>query len=258
MAKFFLGLFGLVYATGVSAALDEAFRNSFPNLVQDQCRSSLSYSLDDAFGAKQKEYHERVNCIFSQGLKKAVERDNAEVLQKANELNVSFPLEVPPISSCSVSLEEISAQQKINGLKTRCTFEGGDSNIEKDYSACAIAEMALAEWCGYEQFLIWKSKDETFQSVRSTLGGGGKGSGYLSNDSVRSEELATELERSKKAMRESLRQYQKIRQSYRWHVSLELILAQLKNTQKMSSTIREAVYTWPEKFINASSHICDQ
>ena len=241
----------------VSAKVGEKIRTDFPQIVQELCQSSLTYSLDKNLEEESKKYHDRMNCLFNHAMSDAVNDMNREFSKKWNKIPQSASFENISFSGegCS-SLKQVQRIQITKGYQTLCDTEGENPTVDtKNYSACKVTETAMNEFCAYQEYLEWKYFDDYRSEgiFDSTLLFG-------FNERFEEEKFRheSELAKAKRALEEMLYRYEKFEQQNRIHMWLVTVRAALEKTRDLLTEIRKAVYKFPDKFNYAASKNCDQ
>ncbi len=229
------------------------FREAFPDTITKMCSSTIDYNLDRTVKDVSDEYHNTRNClansIISQSIHtinqdiRAIVHEKADVLPEAGDLSQE---------QCDEDLfQNTRQQQEAKGLQTRCGETKPHSSVLAAFSPCRVAEMWLAEWCGYEKYLWGKQRDDVSF-------GNEFGAAALSPDEW--QQIFTqkrisyqhESEKSKQALQDTLWFYQKFEHNYRLWAWSTVIKENLKDIRDKLVEFRDVIETYPTKFINAA------
>ncbi len=254
---FLLGTF--IFQVPAAFSLDSGLRDNFAEMTQKQlCHSSLSYSLDEPLVQAQEKYQKKINCLFNDAMAQSINHMNADFTRIWKEIPSTANFEdIERNDECTPSenMQETIKSQINNGYESMCPTEDYNPTIDKFYSACHVTETVMNEFCAYQEYIEWKILDEShaekqFEEKTNV--------GFFEADRGNKGKHRAELEKSKKALFETLYRYQKWEQNYRFHMWLTTIWEALKKTHAMSTILRKAIYKFPDKFNYAASELCDQ
>ena len=234
--------------------VDDELRDQFQEMTTKSklCHASKGYSLDTKYEEARDAYHKLMNCMFNDAMQKSVNKMHADfrkTLSTVTQRNARV-LEDLSFETDGCSLEKVQAEQKGNGYESLCETEGDNPTIDKNYSSCHVAEAAMNEFCGYQEYLKWKTLD--YKSFEKEYPAEDFNQDYLEQGTAKSDERVKaydgELKKEQKALEEMVLRYQKWEQSYRMHMWFVAILDSLKETKRMLNELKVAVYQFPDKF----------
>ena len=287
----FLGLFWGINL-GFASELDPIFRQNFSNILDEFCHSKVKYPLPETveqereptfnFDARKAEFHETINCIFTDGFGNLP----AHVHQKVEPhfRGESFPLESesPDLSACEgKTLAEIVQAQKNTpdqklGFQTACSFAGPEfrdkesenfsfqnlsdheyDSVKSLYSACVLGEAVWNEFCAYDRYLWAKERDTVSDLLEQ------KNEGNLSNSfSAREKKwrekkdfYAAEREKTKKAIAATLQLYQNYEQNYHLHSWFEVLGDGIWRSRSDLKTLKNQVRIWANHLPGRSTDV---
>lgn len=253
-----LGIAGSIFFPKPLHALNQETKNNFPEFIKNHCTPSLEYTLSLPIKEAQARYHKHINCIFNQGMQQMVATNHQEFRPHFAEAQSDQTLEdINFAGECS--LEEVFATQKENGFQTQCEFAEGDSLIENPHSACRITEIVTNEFCAYQEYWAIKMEDDSGRQNRmKEESKDTNASSALQGLEGQDRHYQTEMIKSEEILWNMIRRYKEFETAHRLHLWYTLQRDHLQQTQKFLYQIRTAIQSWPSKFINAASRICDQ
>ncbi len=248
----------------VHAELPTKVRDNLSDIIKDYCHSSVTYSINDFIGTwdtenntwaedegKAQEFHKTVGCIFDSALKELTEKEKL-VAEKSFDTG-SLPIKTFSLEAeCSglESLESIQLTQEANGFDSKCQEGKKIKEISQFYSACRIAETVLQEWCGYDLFLYTKMQDEEsfYESQKSVVSHNELAARFRAEK----KKMEEERERVERTVFATINWYQQAETAMTQDAWLVAIQSQLEKINKQWATMRSALGTFVDKFLNAS------
>jgi hypothetical protein len=255
--KLFAGIFLGAILTPffqISADLDPTVRERlFPwesfagekhaGLVRELCGNKNSYSLDETLEIVSARYHAGMSCFFDEAMRTAVAQTDENV--------IAF--------SSSEKQENVRAElQKIRGANfensENCTIVLPKKPVDfcadqPNYSACMISEIALREWCGYQQFLSAKSRDTVSFSHENPTGNRAE---LLSDFEIWQRAFDREQKKSAESLAVMLSFYTNFLEQYQLHAWSVGLRMELNDSQTHFQSFLQDFDQFSAKFINAS------
>lgn len=257
---------GLLFVGGIAptyAELPSKMRDNFSDIVKEYCHSTVSYDIKDVLGTwdgevwseegKAYEFHKTVGCVFDSALQELTEQSKFEV-QAAKSFgsgggkNVSVEVFVPTGNCQPQFLSLTQQEQETNGFESLCKDYEVDE-LKQAYSSCRVAETVLQEWCGYDLFLFAKAQDEASFYKQNI---------FLSREEMSSQfraekyRLEEERVRAEQAVMDTLQWYEETESATRQSVWIVALTEQLDFIQREWGTLRSALGTFVDKFLNAA------
>ncbi len=254
----------ILLTTSVYANLDKNFRENFTEIIKEQTHSSIQYSLDDISGFKLEkrnndydwkctagkclEYQKKIDCLFDDAFENAVNQTNYYVNDFVKQ-NIAGLEKVQLRENCDeITLKNIQKIQEENGFSSKCQGKF----TSRFYSSCRVSETILNELQAYENFLLAKSNDMKSFSRENFEYDDGKNNVIQNFKKIRNKFLQ-EMEKSKKAVTNTLILYKDFVHYYRIHAWLMAIKEKTRNLQRRWLEDQQALETFPAKFLKASS-----
>jgi len=269
----FQNVFAQVHLPKVNIDGTKIERADFPLIIRSICRSAIKYSLDKPgmadFDKAKNNFYGALNCLLREAKYYAKKRYDSETAGLINPLGFAYMTSGGSwdSSSCFAKLDNLRVLKDYStttgtvpvnfvdfkdNMNTLC-IDGRDFN----YKSCIVMEVFYKELCGYQEFLYWRM-------VNTSVNATDFGDKPLTLDKLgtvldaKDKYIEDELEKSKKFVDKLVVEYTNYETSYKTHSRLVAIEYGLKMARAFSEQIRRAINTWPAKFINASSEICEQ
>lgn len=265
----------LLLPSVANADLDPVFRENFQPWVEELCHAGIEYELDDRVWdwldpetgevveeGKSTEYHRLMNCLFNDAMavstaeiKELVEKNHKNDLPQLQVFELSPEQKekcVDPELGTKLELEFIIEMQRHDTFDpendSRCK---GNDVVKQSYSACRVQEVALRELCGYQQFLLAKSRDFKSFPKEDRLGlSVVQDAVYWQTD--RAVAIMDEAERSEETVQAMFILYKNFVQKYRQHAWLVAVQQQVWSARAKLHRLKNAIETFADKFCNAA------
>lgn len=266
-----IGLFVGLNTQAQYKVLPDEIRQEYLPLVDEMCHSFMlneiaagGHVLDAEYPVVREKYHEVMACVFETAIVDATNEMNEEFREIFAVLGTGYdPKDRELKGPCGAYHYETAVYkvQKDLGYKTLCIREDNEEAlVNKLYSACHVSEIALNEYCGYQEYLKWKPLDRSIEAEFKILMKGipqesGDSQGYRGGQFAIME---VENERSLRTLESTLKQYHEFEQAYRLHLWKVVLVESLKLIQEKSSIVRNAMERWFPKFYDAASKLADQ
>ncbi len=249
------------------AELSDDFRDNFTDIVKELCHNSNPemYALERSVEEVSAEYQILQNGLFNDVFSRSMQRTNKQKdRQFAQDLpELEFWLKDAEFTS-DVPVSSIQSAQVKNGFETQCDDKLMDSQsmFLDGITACRVTETVLNEFCAYEKFLWAKTRDDKtlLQTVREqneqNEGKELRPEDQSKTDEILKNEFQYELDKTRRAVWDTLYLYQKFEQNYRVHAQIVVLQNQLNKAKEwLGKKYLPAFSLFPEKFIDAASKV---
>lgn len=219
--------------------------------VQSLCNSSLTYDLNETFDVVSPRYHDQMQCLFGTATAGYLNESQQNFMEKLRSLRSDF--ELPTVSedslSCETDFESIKSAQAEVGYVSLCETSG--ENAAKDNSLCRVSEAAFNEFCAYQEYVYFKTRDAIL--TEQCAQGVALFSEITACQNRERSKLQTDLTLARQVLESSLTQYETLTEAWSLHGWFIVLTEGLENTYRRLDLARIALAKWPIKFHDASS-----